>query len=125
MKAKYYGVMLLAIGGSMSMSAAFAQTDARPGMKGKSIVPPGSRPVRDSRGHIVISDPATTPRGANEPVGTQTGNSRDPRVVFATQKSTEEYPICSKTVTDNCVQGWEPPRQIPNCPGDPDCPSGG
>ncbi|HEY5723303.1 MAG TPA: hypothetical protein VIT45_13365 [Allosphingosinicella sp.] len=123
MKAKHYGVMLLAIGGAMTASATLAKTDARPGMKGKSVVTPGSRPVRDSRGNIVISDPAVTPRGANEPVGSQTGVSRDPKVVFAPQASTEEYQVCSKTVTDNCVQVWEPPRRLPECPGDPDCPT--
>ena len=123
MKAIYYGAMLLAIGGTMTASATFAKTGARPAMKGKSMVPSISRPVRDSRGNIVISDPAVAPRGANEPVGSQSGISRDPKVVFAPQVSTEEYKICSKTVTDNCVQVWEPPRRLPDCPGDPDCPT--
>lgn len=122
MKAKYYGVMLLAVAGTMTASATFARPGAQPVTKGKSVVPPASRPVRDSRGNIVISDPGVAPRGANEPVGSQNGISRDPKVVFATQGATEEYPVCSKTVTDNCVQAWEPPRRLPNCPGDPECP---
>ena len=125
MKAKYYGLVLLTIGSGFGASATFAQTDVRAAGKGKLVVPRVSAPARDSRGTLVISDPAVVPRGANEPVGVQTGISRDPRVVFAPRLSTEVYKVCSRTVTDNCVQAWEPPKEIPNCPGDPDCPESG
>ena len=33
---------------------------------------------------------------------------------FATQPSTENYPICSKTVTDNCVQSYERGTRSPS-----------
>ena len=125
MKAKTYGLMLLTVGSAFAASATLAQTDARPAAKGKLVVPQVSRPARDSRGTLVISDPAVVPRGANEPVGSQIGISRDPKVIFAPREATEVYKICSKTVTDSCVQAWEPPRTIPNCPGDPECPEPG
>lgn len=125
MKAKHYGLILLTIGSGFAATATLAQTDIRAPGKGTVVIPRVSPPARDSRGNIVISDPAVAPRGANEPVGAQSGISRDPRVVFAPRPSTEVYQVCSKTVTDNCVQVWEPPKEIPNCPGDPDCPESG
>ena len=122
MKAKWYGLMLLTIGGTFTtMSATSAKTGARPAPKGTLVVPRLSGPARDSRGTLVISDPAVVPRGANEPIGSQI--RLDPREVFKPRVSTEVYKICSKRVTDNCVQVWEPPGELPNCPGDPDCPT--
>lgn len=123
MKAKSYGLMLLTIGGTFTASAVFAQAEPAPIMTGKLTVPRITAPARDSRGTLVISDPAVTPRGANEPIGSQI--RLDPREVFKPRVSTEVYRICSKTVTDNCVQAWEPPGKIPNCPGDPECPESG
>ena len=123
MNAKWHGAILFTIGSAViAIGAASAQTAAERPAMGPTIAPHNAEPERDSRGVKVISDPATTPRGANEPLGSQSGASRDPRVVFATQASDEEYPVCSKTVTDNCVQVWEPPRRLPTCPGDPECP---
>ena len=123
MKANQFGLVLLTIGSMVIASETVAQTNARPEIKRKQVLPRGSTPARDSRGNLVISDPAVAPRGANEPVGI--GISRDPKEVFKPQVSTEVYKLCSRTVTDNCVQGWEPPKEIPNCPGDPDCPEAG
>ena len=123
MKAKTYGLMLLTIGSAFVASATLAKTDSRPVTKGKLTIPRVSTPARDSRGTIVISDPAVAPRGANEPIGSTI--RLDPREVFKPRVSTEVYKLCSKTVTDNCVQGWEPPREIPVCPGDPECPESG
>lgn len=123
MNAKWNFMTLTMIGGLFAaMSPAVAQRGTETGPAGQLVAPGNSNPERDSRGTKVISDPAFAPRGANEPLGSQTGASRDPRVVFAAQASTEGYRACTKVVTDRCVQLWEPPRTIPNCPGDPDCP---
>ncbi len=127
MKTGWYGKTLVLIGMGLvgaGTGAAEAGSDqaAAPSSMGQTIAPANRDPERDSRGTRVISDPAVAPRGANEPLGSQSGISRDPKVVFAPQASTEEYRRCTKEVTDNCVQFWEPPRTIPNCPGDPDCP---
>jgi hypothetical protein len=131
MKTGWYGKTLVLIGvGLVGAGTGAAQTGsdqqaAAPSSMGQTIAPANNDPERDSRGTRVISDPAVVPRGANEPLGSQSGASRDPKVVFATQSSTEEYRRCTKEVTDNCVQFWEPPKYIPVCPGDPECPEGG
>ena len=122
MKSKSYGLMLLIIGSiSAAGGAALAQPGALDATKGKLVVPRVTPPALDSRGNRVRSDPAVVPRGANEPVG-RPGVIRDPKVIFAPKVSTEVYRICSRTVTDNCVQSWDQPGDIPNCPGDPECP---
>lgn len=84
----------LAIGGT-----AFAQT----------VAPGNSAPERDARGIPVVSDPATAPAGANQapPAGAQAVPAPNQQQVFSTQPATEEYPACSRTVTDNCVQAYE------------------
>ena len=123
MKARSYATMLLAVGSTFTAtSAIFAQADALPAARGKLTIQQVSRPARDSRGTLVVSDPAVVPEGANEPIGSQI--NRDPRVVFAPRASTEKYVRCTEYVTDNCIQLWEPPGQIPVCPGDPECPDG-
>ena len=54
---------------------------------------------------------ATPPPGANQPVsappGAQVVANPDQASVFATRPATAEYPACSKTVTDGCVQTYE------------------
>jgi hypothetical protein len=76
---------------------------------GMSVAPGNQAPERDARGIPVVSDPATAPAGTNQmtsvPPGSQVqmGGSG----AFATQTSTDNYPACSKTVTDNCVQNYE------------------
>ena len=84
----------LAVGGT-----AFAQTDQ--------IVAPGNEaPERDARGIPVVSDPATAPAGFNQPPQPG-GTGASPTATPATQPATEDYPACSRTVTDNCVQAYE------------------
>jgi len=63
-------------------------------------------PARDARGIAVISDPAMTPAGVNGPP-MPAGSATNPATAFATQASTDTYPACSRTVTDNCVQAYE------------------
>ena len=70
----------------------------------------GSAPERDARGIPVVSAPATVPAGANQapPAGAgQVVPAPNQQQVFTPQASTEQYPPCSRTVTDNCVQAYE------------------
>ena len=68
------------------------------------MLSPGSEaPAADAAGTPVASDPAQAPPGYNQPPGT-------PGIADATQRptpqpATQNYPRCSRTVTDNCVQG--------------------
>lgn len=95
-------------------SAAVAQTapeqnTAAPA--GTTVAPGNSAPERDARGIPVVSDPASAPTGANQPVSAPAGArivpAENQAAVFATQPSTKEYPVCSRTVTDGCVQAYE------------------
>ena len=74
------------------------------------VAPANTAPERDARGIPVISDPATAPAGVNVAVSAGAGQvvpAPNQAAAFATQPSTEEYPVCSRTVTDNCVQNYE------------------
>lgn len=66
---------------------------------------------RDARGIPVVSDPATPPAGANQPVtapaGVQLVPSPNQQAVFTPQPATETYPPCTRGQTDNCVQTYE------------------
>ncbi|MDT9598425.1 hypothetical protein [Sphingosinicella rhizophila] len=77
----------------------------------ETVAPGNSAPELDARGIPVVSDPASAPPGVNEPLTVQPGAQVVPNpnasAAFATQPSTETYPVCSKTVTDNCVQAYE------------------
>jgi hypothetical protein len=81
---------------------------------GMTVAPSNAAPERDARGIPVISDPATAPAGANQPLvvppGAQVIPNPDQAAAFQTQAATESYPACSRTVTDNCVQTYERPR---------------
>lgn len=84
-------------------SAALAQQTVAPG---------NNAPERDARGIPVVSDAATAPAGANQPVSVPAGaqvvvNTNQSSVFATTQASTGELPPCSKTVTDRCVQTYE------------------
>ena len=86
--------------------AALAQTTAPAAQPGQTVAPANTAPERDARGIPVISDPATAPAGWNEgPRVGGTGAPADARP--APQPATEDYPVCSRTVTDNCVQAYE------------------
>ena len=71
-----------------------------------------SGPERDARGIPVVSDPATPPAGANQPLPPASPDVRvipapNQAQVFAPRPADQEYPPCSATVTDNCVQTYE------------------
>lgn len=81
---------------------------------GAALAQSNSAPERDARGIPVVSDAATAPAGANQaaPAGaTQVVPAANQQAVFASQPSSKEYPICSKTVTDGCVQSYERGRK--------------
>jgi len=74
------------------------------------VAPSNQTPERDARGIPVVSDPATAPAGANQPAAAGAGQyvpAPNQQQVFTPQAASEEYPTCSRTVTDNCVQGYE------------------
>ncbi|MGQ0589318.1 MAG: hypothetical protein ACT4N8_07290 [Sphingosinicella sp.] len=90
----------------LTSGAAIAQTTAPADQPGQTVAPGNSAPERDARGIPVISDPATAPPGFNEPP--QVGGTGAPANARpAPQPATEDYPVCSRTVTDNCVQAYE------------------
>lgn len=70
------------------------------------MAPGNQAPERDARGIAVVSDPAMAPAGVNGPP-MPAGSATNPATAFATQASTDTYPACSRTVTDNCVQAYE------------------
>jgi hypothetical protein len=82
---------------------------------GMTVAPSNQAPERDARGIPVISDPAVAPAGANQavvvPPGAQVIANPNQAATFATQASTDSYPACSRTVTDNCVQTYERPHR--------------
>lgn len=97
MKSLFLAAALLTAG------AAFAQT---------TVPPANTAPKSDSRGVPVISDPATAPAGANQPIpplppGAVWVANPDARAAFAPQPAAGEKPPCSRTVTDNCTQTYE------------------
>jgi len=73
--------------------------------------PANTAPARDSRGVPVVSNPAEAPAGANQvqtiPPGAVFTPNPNQAQVFAPRPSAGEYPACSRTVTDNCVQSYE------------------
>lgn len=75
------------------------------------VAPSNSAPERDARGIPVVSDPAEVPAGANQTAAIPPGAVFQPNPnqgqVFTPRPATEEYPACSRTVTDNCVQSYE------------------
>ena len=83
---------------------ALAQTDPMPATGGVSA-PGNSAPERDARGIPVVSDPAEVPAGYNPAPGTNAGVPSN--VSPAPQAATQDYPACSRTVTDHCVQTYE------------------
>ena len=92
----------LAIGGT-----AVAQTTTMSGQgAGQTVAPSNQAPERDARGIPVVSDPAQAPPGFNQApqVG---GTGASPSSPPAPQPATENYPACSRNVTDNCVQAYE------------------
>ncbi|HEV2867275.1 MAG TPA: hypothetical protein VGX37_12270 [Allosphingosinicella sp.] len=97
-------------------SAAVAQTDTQTtttttttstSMSAPQVMAPANTaPERDARGIPVVSDPATAPPGFNQPPSVG-GTGASPSAPPAPQPATENYPVCSRTVTDHCVQAYE------------------
>lgn len=75
------------------------------------VAPGNADPERDARGIPVISAAAVAPAGANEPFSVPPGATVVPSsnagAVFATEAGSEDYPPCTRDVTDNCVQTYE------------------
>lgn len=83
----------------LTASAAMAQETQAPG---------NAAPERDARGIPVVSDPATTPPGANQPAPTGPATpAPNQAAAFAPQPAAGEAPPCSRTVTDHCTQTYE------------------
>jgi hypothetical protein len=84
----------------------------------QTVAPANDAPERDARGIPVISDPATAPAGTNEAVTIQPGATvvanPNAQAAFTTRPADQEYPACSRTVTDNCVQTYERGSRRPN-----------
>ena len=100
--------------GTMSQGSMSQGTMSQGSMSGGMSVAPGNQaPERDARGIAVMSDPAMAPAGANQmaPGGGTVVPASNQAAVFTTQASTENYPACSRTVTDNCVQSYERGRR--------------
>jgi hypothetical protein len=92
-------------------------TMAQPTMAstGTRVEPGNTKPERDARGIPVISDAATAPAGANQPVsaapGSQVVANPNQSQVFASMAASGSYPACSRTVTDHCAQKYEHARR--------------
>ena len=76
---------------------------------GRIVQPSNADPEHDARGIAVVSDPAVVPDGYNgHAAGTGTGG---PLVDAATGETidagSQDYPPCTATVTDNCIQLYE------------------
>lgn len=86
----------------MISGTAFAQTTVAPG---------NANPEVDARGIPVVSDPADVPAGANQPLtvppGAQVVLDPNQAQIFSSRPAAQDYPACSRTVTDNCVQAYE------------------
>jgi hypothetical protein len=80
------------------------------------VAPGNENPEEDARGIAVVSDAATAPAGANQPISAPPGAtivpSANQSAVFATEPAQQDYPPCTKEVTDNCVQTYE--RGVPD-----------
>ena len=72
-------------------------------------IPDNTAPRVDNAGTPVISDPAPVPSGFNQAPGMNGvgGPYVDPSQPPAPQAATGDYPPCSRTVTDHCIQTYE------------------
>ncbi|HYI64119.1 MAG TPA: hypothetical protein VEW71_04465 [Allosphingosinicella sp.] len=93
---------------------ALAQTDPAPELMPETAAtsaPGNTAPEHDARGIPVVSDPAEVPAGFNSPPGM---NAAPSAAYLALQPATGDYPACSRTVTDNCMQTYEWTRKRRN-----------
>ena len=72
-------------------------------------IPDNSAPRPDNNGTPVISAPAIAPPGFNQAPGMNGvgGPYVDPSQPPAPQPAIGDYPPCSRTVTDHCIQNYE------------------
>lgn len=98
-------------GGSATVADAPPATTAA-AAPGGTVVQPGNRnPSRDARNIKVKSDPAVVPDGYNGVSGTGTGGPMLDPATNQPVAARDEYPACSRKVTDNCVQTYERRRK--------------
>ena len=73
------------------------------------VMPDNTAPATDNVGTPVISAPATVPTGFNQAPGMNGvgGPYVDPSQPPAPMAATGDYPPCSRTVTDHCIQLYE------------------
>jgi len=73
------------------------------------VMPSNSAPERDARGIPVISAPAVAPAGFNQAPGMNGvgGPYVDPSQPPAPTTAMGDYPPCTRTVTDHCIQTYE------------------
>ena len=106
MKTAIFAAALLLGGAAIAQTTTDAATQPAP-----MTAPANTAPERDARGIPVVSDPAEVPAGANQaqtiPPGAVFTPNPNQAQVFAPRPATEDYPACSRTVTDNCVQTYE------------------
>lgn len=102
----------LALAAALTMGGTALAQDAPPPADAPAAAPSSSAPERDARGIPVVSNPAEAPAGANQapPPGAAVP-APNQQAVFATKPAAGEYPVCSRTVTDGCVQSYERGRQ--------------
>jgi hypothetical protein len=72
---------------------------------GQTVAPSNAAPERDARGVPVISAPANTPAGWNQPPGTP--GAAPASAPAATQGDAGPLPPCTRKVTDHCTQTYE------------------
>ena len=73
------------------------------------VMPDNSAPRVDNNGTPVISAPAIAPPGFNQAPGMNGvgGPYVDPSQPPAPTTATGDYPPCTRTVTDHCIQTYE------------------
>ena len=109
MKSVLFATAILFAGAAAAQTTTY-QTTTTTTATSQVAQPSNASPELDARGIPVISDPATVPAGFNAPPG-MGGPMVDASSPPAPQPATENYPACSRTVTDNCVQSYERGRR--------------
>lgn len=109
MKSVLFATAILFAGAAAAQTTTY-QTTTTTTATSQVAQPSNASPELDARGIPVISDPATVPAGFNAPPGLG-GPMVDASSPPAPQPATENYPACSRTVTDNCVQTYERGRR--------------
>ena len=109
MKSVLFATAILFAGAAAAQTTTY-QTTTTTTATSQVAQPSNASPELDARGIPVISDPAHVPAGFNPAPG-MGGPLVDPASPPAPQPATENYPACSRTVTDNCVQTYERGRR--------------